>query len=350
MVRKGGLEPPWAAPLEPKSSASTNSATFAAAFAERASIADNGRHPPEDRPAAAPSADRKRILSACLVPLPVPVAHYENFPVASFLLPRRLRGPIVAIYGFARTADDVADEGDAPAPARLAALDRIGEALDRAVRGETAPDDPFPGLAEAIARHALPAAPFHDLLSAFRQDVTTTRYPGYADVLDYCRRSANPVGRLVLHLYGAASPANVALSDAICTGLQLVNFWQDVGEDWRRHRVYLPQEDLVRFGVTEAHVAEARCDERWRALLAFETARARSLLASGSPLPGALPWRLALELRAVLAGGHRVLDAIDGVGGDVFRHRPQLATADWAVVAMHALFPPRRQRAAALAT
>ena len=278
----------------------------------------------------------------------MPVAHYENFPVASFLLPRRLRGPVVAIYGFARTADDVADEGDAPAALRLAALDRIGRALDRALAGVTAADDPFPGLAEAIARHALPAAPFRDLLSAFRQDVTTTRYPGYADVLDYCRRSANPVGRLILHLYGAASPANLAFSDAICTGLQLVNFWQDIAVDWRKDRVYLPREDLDRFGVTEAHIADARCDERWRTPLAFDTARARALLASGSRRPGALPWRLALELRAVLAGGHRVLDAIDAVAGDVFRHRPQLSTADWAVVAAHALFPPRRQRGAAL--
>ena len=348
MVRKGGLEPPWAAPLEPKSSASTNSATFAAAFAERNSIAENRRYPPGDCPSAAALPEGKRILSACYVPLPVSAAHYENFPVASLLLPRHLRRHVLAIYRFARAADDVADEGEAPAAERLAALDRIGRALDRAIAGRPAPDDPFPGLAAAVEQHALPPDLFHDLLSAFRQDVTTTRYPGYADVLDYCRRSANPIGRLLLHLYGAVSPPNLAHSDAICTGLQLVNFWQDIATDWRKHRVYLPQEDLARFAVTEDSIADARCDDRWCALLAFETARARALLVSGFALPRALPWRLALELRGVLAGGHRILDAIDAVRGDVFRYRPQLRTRDWAVVAAHALLPPRRHRGAAL--
>jgi squalene synthase HpnC len=276
----------------------------------------------------------------------VSAAHYENFPVASFLLPRRLRKPVLAIYGFARTADDVADEGDAPAAERLVELDRIGRALDRAAAGRSAPDDPFPGLAAAIDRHALPPQLFHELLSAFRQDVTATRYPAYADVLDYCRRSANPIGRLLLHLYGAVSPANLAHSDAICTGLQLVNFWQDIAVDWRKNRVYLPQEDLARFAVTEAHIAEGRCDGAWRALLAFETARTRALLGSGWPLARALPWRLALELRGVLAGGHRVLDAIDAVNGDVFRRRPRLRARDWTAVAARALFPPRRHRGA----
>ena len=275
-------------------------------------------------------------------------AHYENFPVASFLVPRRLRRPVLAIYRFARAADDVADEGTAPAAERLAALDRIGRALDRAVAGAPAPDDPFPGLAAVIARHALPRELFHDLLSAFRQDVTTLRYPAYGDVLDYCRRSANPIGRLLLHLYDAVTPANLAHSDSICTGLQLVNFWQDIAIDWRKQRVYLPQEDLARFAVSEAHIADACCDERWRALLAFETARARALLVAGQPLPRALPWRLALELRGVLAGGHRILDAIDAVHGDVFRHRPRLRARDWGVVTAHALFPPRRHRGAAL--
>jgi len=179
--------------------------------------------------------------------------------------------------------------------------------------------------------------------------VTVARYSSFADLADYCRRSANPIGRLLLHLYGATSAAALTRSDAICTALQLVNFWQDIALDWRKNRVYLPQEDLTRYGVGEAHIANARCDGAWRALLAFETARARALLVSGARLPGTLPWRLALELRAVLAGGHRVLDAIDAAHGDVFRRRPQLAARDWAVVAAHALFPPRRHRAAAVA-
>jgi squalene synthase HpnC len=274
----------------------------------------------------------------------VSVAHYENFPVATRLVPRTLRPAIVAIYRFARAADDLADEGDVPAAIRLAALDRYGQALDAIVAG-TPPDlPPFPELSDAIARHDLPLAPFHDLLSAFRQDVTTPRYPSWDVLLDYCRRSANPIGRLLLRLYGAESPANLVASDAICTALQLINFWQDIAADWRRGRLYLPQEDLVRFGVMESQVAQARCDAAWRALIAFESARARGLLESGRPLARALPWRLGLELSGVLAGGHRILDGIDATGGDVFRQRPRLSRADWAAVACNALFPPRRHR------
>ena len=270
--------------------------------------------------------------------------HYENFPVASFLLPRHLRPAVLAIYRFARAADDLADEGDAQPAERLAALNGFERALDGIAAGRPQTDPPFPDLAAAIQRHALPVDPLRDLLSAFRQDVTTTRYPAHADLLDYCRRSANPIGRLLLHLYGATSPSNLPHSDAICTALQLVNFWQDIAVDWRKNRVYLPQEDLARFGVTETHIAEARCDDRWRALLAFETDRARGLLASGAPLTRTLPWRLALELRGVLAGGHRILDGIDAARGDVFRCRPQLGRGDWAIVACHALLPPRRHR------
>jgi phytoene/squalene synthetase len=141
----------------------------------------------------------------------------------------------------------------------------------------------------------------------------------------------------VLALYGAATPANVAASDAVCTGLQLANFWQDVAIDWRKGRVYVPQEDLVRFGVDESSIAAARCDERWRALMAFECDRARTLLAHGRPLARALPWRLGLELRGVVAGGERILERIDAVGGDVFGRRPVLRARDWAVVSWRAV-------------
>ena len=278
------------------------------------------------------------------MPLRVSAAHYENFPVASFLLPRRLRAAVLAIYRFARAADDIADEGDAPPAARLAALDQYERAFDDIAAGRPPAEPLFAELSAAIDRHALPLALFRDLLSAFRQDVTTARYATFAELSDYCRRSANPIGRLLLHLYGATTAVDLAHSDAICTALQLINFWQDIAVDWRKNRVYLPQEDLARFGVTEAQVANGRCDGGWRALLAFETDRARALLASGRPLAQALPWRLGLELRGVLAGGHRILDGIDAAGGDVFRHRPQLARRDWVIVAWHALFPPRRHR------
>ena len=275
----------------------------------------------------------------------MPAGHYENFPVASLLLPRRLRPAVLAIYRFARGADDVADEGDASPSARLAGLAAYERALDAIAAGAPPEDPPFPELAAAIRRHALPMEPFRDLLSAFRQDVTTMRYPSYAAVLDYCARSANPIGRLLLSLHDAATPANLAHSDAICTALQLVNFWQDIAIDWRKGRVYQPREDLDRFGVAERQIADARCDERWRALIAFETARTRALLASGRPLVARLPWRFGLELSGVLAGGHRILDAIDAADGDVFRHRPRLGARDWLGVAAHALRPPRRHRA-----
>ena len=272
------------------------------------------------------------------------VAHYENFPVASLLVPRGLRPAIVAIYRFARAADDLADEGELSPVMRARALDRYDQALDAIAAGNPPREPPFPELAAAIARHRLPLAPFHDLLSAFRQDVWTVRYATWDQLRDYCVRSANPIGRLLLRLYRAESAPNYLASDAICTALQLINFWQDIAEDWRRGRLYLPAEDLQRFGVTEAHVAEARCDDAWRALIAFESARARLLLESGRPLVRALPWRLRLELSGVLAGGHRILDGIDATGGDVFRQRPKLSGADWAAVACNALFPPRRHR------
>jgi len=271
----------------------------------------------------------------------VSVGHYENFPVASRLVPARLRPAVVAIYRFARAADDLADEGDMPAASRVAALDAFDRQLDRIERGEATTDAPFPALAMAIREHGLPLAPFHDLISAFRQDVTVTRYPDFDGVLDYCRRSANPVGRLLLALYGAQTPANLAAADAVCTGLQLTNFWQDIAIDWQKDRVYLPQDDLLRFGVREAQIAEARVDAAWRALLAFEVARARGLLEAGRPLVRALPWRLGLELSAVISGGLRILDRIDAVGGDVFARRPVLATRDWLVVAWRAVVPAR---------
>jgi squalene synthase HpnC len=275
-------------------------------------------------------------------PIRVSVGHYENFPVASILVPARLRPALVAIYRFARAADDLADEGDAPPGERVAALDAFDRALDRIERGETPADPPFLSLASAIREHGLPLPPFHNLVSAFRQDVTVTRYANFDDVLAYCRRSANPVGRLLLALYRAQTPANLEASDGICTGLQLTNFWQDIAIDWQKNRVYLPQDDLRRFGVSDDHIAQACVDDGWRGLLAFEVARARGLLESGRPLTRALPWRVGLELSAIISGGLRILDRIDAVGGDVFAHRPVLATADWFVVAWRALVPARR--------
>jgi squalene synthase HpnC len=267
----------------------------------------------------------------------VSVAHYENFPVASRLVPGALRPAVVAIYRFARAADDIADEGNAAPAVRLAELDAFAAMLDRIERGETMSDAPFATLASAIACHDLPLRPFHDLLSAFRQDVLKHRYASHAEVLDYCARSANPIGRLLLHLYGVGDGESRGHADAICTGLQLTNFWQDVAIDWRKGRLYIPAEDLVRFGVEEAQIEAARCDQRWTRLLAFEVERARALLVGGRALTRALPLRLALELKLIVAGGLRILDAIDAVQGDVFRRRPRLGALDWLALAAPAL-------------
>jgi squalene synthase HpnC len=267
----------------------------------------------------------------------VSVAHYENFPVASRLVPASLRAAVVAIYRFARAADDIADEGTDPPAARLAQLDAYATMLDCIERGEAPAAEPFVELAAAIDRHALPLRPFHDLLSAFRQDVIKPRYASFDEVLDYCTRSANPIGRLLLHLYHIQDAENLRHADAICTGLQLTNFWQDIALDWRKGRVYLPGEDLDRFGVSEAQIAESRCDLRWSQLLEFEVARARALLEAGRPLTRALPLRLGLELKFILAGGLRILSAIDAVRGDIFRRRPQLRRRDWVAMSAAAL-------------
>lgn len=268
------------------------------------------------------------------------VDHYENFPVASLILPRRLRPAVRAIYAYARSADDIADEGDASDDERLAGLARYRTELQRIGTGQTPTGDlapVFAPLAAAIARHQLPLVPFFDLLSAFEQDVTIRRYDSYENLLDYCARSANPVGRLMLALYGAATPDNLRDADAICTGLQLVNFWQDVRADWRRGRVYLPQEDLRRHGVAEEDLAVGRLTPQWRALMAFETERAATLLHSGAGLAGRLPGRIALELRLVIQGGLQILRRIEQTHYDVFLNRPELRARDWAIMLWRAL-------------
>ncbi|HXZ49285.1 MAG TPA: phytoene/squalene synthase family protein [Usitatibacter sp.] len=279
----------------------------------------------------------------------MPVDHYENFPVASWLLPARLRAPIEAIYGFARGADDIADEGDLSDAERLAGLDRYLRALE-AIEAGRAPEAGFERIAQAVARYALPVALLRDLVDAFRQDVLKKRYATFAELTDYARRSANPVGRLLLHLFAQTgdgprspdgtrsaatggnrgpSPIFESQSDRICSALQLINFWQDVPVDWAKGRVYIPREDLERFGVSEEAIARGAVDARWTALMAFECARARDMLLAGAPLGESLPGRIGLEIRATVAGGLAILDRIEAAGGDVFRRRPVLTKADW---------------------
>ena len=266
------------------------------------------------------------------------VNHYENFPVASILLPAHLRPGVETIYAFARSADDLADEGEASATERIQALGKYETALGRIENGQEAESDLFQNLQGVIRNYQLPVQPFRDLLSAFKQDVTTTRYPTNDLLMDYCRRSANPVGRLMLALYGASTAENLRDSDAICSALQLINFWQDVAIDMQKHRIYLPQEDLIHFGVSETQLELGHIDSAWRTLMRFKVDRARALLLSGAPLALRLPGRIGLELRVVVQGGLRILESMEAVGYDVFSQRPQLRSGDWSRIIWRAIW------------
>ena len=263
--------------------------------------------------------------------------HYENFPVASSLLPRRMRPAIAAIYAFARRADDFADEPGPSRDERLRLLDDWERRLLRgAVPGASAAADGddliFIALMDAMERHRLPVALFQDLLSAFRQDVWVTRYETWPDLFDYCRRSANPVGRLVLRTAGYEDAVLDAKSDDICTALQLTNFWQDLGVDWRRGRLYLPAEERDRAGAAEPDLAAGRWTPSWRAALAAACARTRARFANGRPLCDAVRGRLRWELRATWLGGARILDKVEAAA-DPLTRRPRLTAADFATLA-----------------
>ena len=264
------------------------------------------------------------------------VGHYENFPVASWLMPAHLRPAVRAIYRFARTADDLADEGHCAPAERLSALDGLRAQL-RAIELGAASD--WDDLAAAIREHQLQLPLFHDLLSAFSQDVFTVRYESFEQLTDYCRRSANPIGRLLLQLFRRSEAQLLQQSDAVCTGLQLANFWQDVGLDWKKGRLYLPRLDLSRFDVSEVQIAGGAVDQRWQSLMRFEVQRARELLQRGAPLARALGGRIGLEVRLVVQGGLRILERIDAVNGDVFSHRPKLSARDWTLMGWRALQP-----------
>ncbi len=258
--------------------------------------------------------------------------HYENFPVASRLLPRRMRPHIAAIYAFARTADDIADEGNRSADERLRLLDDWGARLSAAAAGapltRDAHEPVFAALGASIRACRLPVSLLEDLLSAFRQDVTTTRYATWADVLDYCRRSANPVGRLVLRVAGYEDATLDRQSDAICTALQLTNFWQDLERDYANGRVYVPREISERAGAHEADLAARRLTPAWRAALGDAASRTRALFAEGRPVCDAVRGRLRWELRATWLGGTRILDRLEAAEYDVFGTRPSLSIAD----------------------
>ena len=255
--------------------------------------------------------------------------HYENFPVASILMPQRFRRPVGLIYRFAREADDFADEGDFPPAERLARLDSFNHELDRIEASQLPRIAWFADLASIIHKHRLPIQLFRDLLSAFSQDVVKERYTDYAQVLDYCRRSANPVGRLLLVLYGQATVPNNAWGDAICSSLQLINFWQDVAIDYKKNRIYFPQDEMTHYGISETQIARGDTGGRWHEFMNFQVTRTRQYLLSGAPLGRVLKGRLGLEMRMIIQGGDRILGKIENVNYDVFRRRPVLKPHDW---------------------
>ena len=268
------------------------------------------------------------------------VDHYENFPVASWLCPPELRAPIVAIYRFARAADDIADEGDAAPDERLADLAAFRADL-HAVAAARAPSSRWPGvfnpLAAALARYRLPVPLLEDLLDAFAQDAVQTRYADRAELLDYCRRSANPIGRLLLHLYGITDSLALARSDAICSALQLANFWQDLGVDAARGRLYVPAIDARRHGVDPGELLARRDSDRVHALVTELVGWTRGLMESGAPLARTIGGRAGWELRLVVQGGLRVLEQIDRLGGATLATRPTIGWTDAPVLAWRAL-------------
>lgn len=257
--------------------------------------------------------------------------HYENFPVASRLLPARMRPHIAAIYAFARTADDFADEPGIPDGERLRLLDDWHALLTKGARhlsGKGA-SHLFLALHNTIREYGLPVPLFEDLLSAFRQDVTTKRYATWSDVLDYCRRSANPVGRLVLRVAGYDDPRLDQASDALCTALQLTNFWQDLERDWTNGRLYVPVEDRGRTGASDEDLDAGRMSPEWRSVLATLSQRTRALFAEGRAVCDGVSGRLKWELRLTWLGGSAILDKLERAGFDVFHSRPALGPGDF---------------------
>jgi squalene synthase HpnC len=263
---------------------------------------------------------------------PVSIEHYENFPVASWLSPPHLRPAIAAIYHFARTADDLADEGDAGVAQRRADLQAYRADL-QAIAAGRAPSERwavrvFEPLSDVLQGFRLPLLLLNDLLDAFEQDLDKTRYADRPELLDYCRRSANPVGRLLLHLYGVSDPGALRRSDAICSSLQLINFWQDFTRDGPNGRVYAPATDLARHGVSALDLLACRDSVAARALIADLCNWAEALMTEGAPLVHQLPGRAGWELRGVVQGGLRILEKIRAGGFDSLCRRPALNAFD----------------------
>jgi squalene synthase HpnC len=281
-------------------------------------------------PAQAPTLDEARAWCQRLAE-----THYENFHVASWFLPKRLRAHFHSVYAYCRVSDDLGDE-TGNREQSLALLDLWGEELDACYRGE-ARHPVFVALAETIRACSIPKEPFADLLVAFRQDQSVTRFETMADVFDYCHYSANPVGRLVLYVCGYSDAERFALSDYTCSALQLANFWQDVREDYARDRIYIPREDMRRFGVDESTITSGTFTPAFRELMRYEVDYARQVFAQGMPLIGMVDRELAVDLDLFSRGGLEILNAIEQQDYDVLRARPSISKSRKAALLMRAL-------------
>jgi len=254
--------------------------------------------------------------------------HYENFPVASIILPSRVRSAVAVIYVFARRADDIADEGNALPEQRIEQLTDLEKILNETISGQIPDDFLFVALSDVIKQYSIPTQLLLDLISAFKQDVTKKRYQHFGELMDYCRRSANPVGRLLLYLFQQTDDKNLALSDGICSALQLINFYQDLSQDYdEMQRIYLPQEDMEKFDVNEQHLAEKISDKQMQQLMQFEYERAEKLLSAGAWLGTRLSGRAGFEIRLIIAAGFKVLTKLK-LQDDVFS-RPRLVIKDY---------------------
>ena len=279
----------------------------------------------------------KQVQEAYQHCLDLAESHYENFPVASKLLPEKTRKPVAAIYAFARKGDDIADEGDMLAEERIRQLDVMETQLERMSRGETDESPAFTALADAIQKHDLPLQLFKDLLSAFKQDVTTTRYNTIEEIHDYARRSANPVGRLMLHLTNNASEQNLADSDKVCTALQLINFYQDIQQDIQENdRIYIPITELESYELGPEDIRMENQGAAMQALLHFQFHRAEKMLQEGSALGRRLRGRFGFEIRMIIAGGLRICHKL--THQDDLYSRPRLNKVDWVRILFFALF------------
>lgn len=254
-------------------------------------------------------------------------SHYENFPVASLIIPKKARPHIAAVYAFARSADDFADEKEF----EKTRMEKLNDFTERVKNLQNSnPSDPvFASLRETILRFKIPLSLFTDLLTAFKMDVTTSRYTTFDKLLHYCRHSANPVGRIVLHIMGYPAPKFFEYSDFICTALQLTNFWQDIAVDLEKNRIYLPEEDLARFGYTETELANKIYNENFRRLILFQVERTMEFFDNGWPLCLKIPGRFGMELRLTWLGGVAILKKIRSGAGDVLTKRPVLKKTDF---------------------